>query len=214
MRKYPLINLNCRWRFRPASIQPLAYRAVLYREIPLRMKKNVPTDTSKFAAEILNAALKMSLEWGENWLAPIHQRIQKAYPKLSAEEADSLNLWCIEVRKYAFALVEEEYPLALVNSVSRPRQLNRSASLLRDATENMLDIYSLVEGTTYIIEKDFNDFYNQPFTRGEKLTFVEKHFLPHDGGHTIVFKQRRLYLQEEEHKSIIDNFDAYFARQN
>lgn len=115
MRKYPLINLNCRWRFRPASIQPLAYRAVLYREIPLRMKKNVPTDTSKFAAEILNAALKMSLEWGENWLAPIHQRIQKAYPKLSAEEADSLNLWCIEVRKYAFALVEEEYPLALAN---------------------------------------------------------------------------------------------------
>lgn len=78
----------------------------------------------------------------------------------------------------------------------------------------MLDIYSLVEGTTYIIEKDFNDFYNQTFTRGEKLTFVEKHFLPHDGGHTIVFKQRRLYLQEEEHKSIIDNFDAYFARQN
>ncbi len=75
----------------------------------------------------------------------------------------------------------------------------------------MLDIYSLVEGTTYTIEKDFTDFYNQPVFRGEKLTFVERNFLPYDGGHTIVFIQRTLYLQEEMNKNILDNLNAYLS---
>ena len=70
---------------------------------------------TKIAASMLNVALEMSLEWGENWLAPIQQRIQKAYPELTAGDADILNLWCIEVRKHAFALVKEEYPLAMAN---------------------------------------------------------------------------------------------------
>ncbi len=64
---------------------------------------------------MLNVALKMSLEWGENWLRPIQQRMKKLYPQLTVEETNSLNQWCVEVRKYAFALVEEEYPLALAN---------------------------------------------------------------------------------------------------
>jgi len=46
---------------------------------------------------------------------PIQVRIRKAYPELDADAADNLHFWCIEVRKYAFALAEEEYPLVLAN---------------------------------------------------------------------------------------------------
>ena len=79
------------------------------------MKKQQAVDVARFAPELLNVALDMSLEWGENWLAPIHERIREAYPELSLEDADVLNHWCIEAREYAYALVEEEYPMTLRN---------------------------------------------------------------------------------------------------
>jgi len=48
--------------------------------------------------------------------------------------------------------------------------------------------------------------------RGEHLRFKERHFLPYHGGHTIVFDQRPLYLQEEANASILENFSDYIAR--
>lgn len=50
------------------------------------------------------------------------------------------------------------------------------------------------------------------FSSGETLTFVERNFLPYDGGHTIVFRERKLYLQEDENKEIIDSFAVYVSR--
>lgn len=79
--------------------------------ILLNMNQPAFIDVSHVAPDILNAALGMSLEWGENWLKPINQRIQEAYPELTAEAANNLNNWCLEVQKYAFALVEKDYPL-------------------------------------------------------------------------------------------------------
>ena len=79
------------------------------------MKKQEAVDVSPFSAELLNVALDMSLEWGKNWFAPIQDRIREAYPELSPEDADILDSWCIEAREYAYALVEEEYPMALRN---------------------------------------------------------------------------------------------------
>jgi len=60
-----------------------------------------------------------------------------------------------------------------------------------------VDIYSLNSGATYVVKKQFSDYYGNAFEAGEKLTYLEKHFLPYHGGHTIVFKERNLYLQEE-----------------
>ncbi len=74
----------------------------------------------------------------------------------------------------------------------------------------MIDVYSFEVGVTYTVAKDFIDFYGNKFSRGERLTYNERHFLPYDGGHTIVFKERNLYLQEQENKNVLDSLSDYF----
>jgi hypothetical protein len=78
----------------------------------------------------------------------------------------------------------------------------------------MLDIYTLEKDTAYNVSRGFTDFYGNVFASGETLTYVERHFLPYHGGHTIVFKERNLYLQEDENKDIIESFADYLARAN
>ena len=75
----------------------------------------------------------------------------------------------------------------------------------------MVDIYTLEKGVTYVVNRTFTDFYGNVFSPGETLTYAEKHFLPYHGGHTIVFKERNIYLQEEENKDIIDSFAEYLS---
>jgi hypothetical protein len=75
-----------------------------------------------------------------------------------------------------------------------------------------LTVYSLVPGRLYRIGKELVDHYRDVFHVGVELSFVERHFLPHDGGHTVVFKlpdgaERRMYLQEGE--VILEDLDAY-----
>ena len=79
------------------------------------MKRSKPINVNKFSTETLNIALNLSLKWGEDWLKPIQVRIQKLFPEITDDEADTLNRWCIEAREYAFALVEEEYPLVMAH---------------------------------------------------------------------------------------------------
>lgn len=74
-----------------------------------------------------------------------------------------------------------------------------------------IDFYHLVRDKNYVVLKSFTDFYGNDFTAGEKLIFVEQHFLPYDGGHTLVFRERKMYLQETEQREIIDNFPDYLA---
>ena len=76
----------------------------------------------------------------------------------------------------------------------------------------MVDIYSLVKGATYVVNKKFTDFYGNEFLPGELLIYAERHFLPYHGGHTIVFKDRNIYLQEDENKDFIDSFAEYLSR--
>lgn len=76
----------------------------------------------------------------------------------------------------------------------------------------MVDIYTLEGGATYAVKRTFTDFYGNVFTQGERLTYVERHFLPYDGGHTLVFRECKLYLQEEANRDIIDSFAEYLSR--
>lgn len=76
----------------------------------------------------------------------------------------------------------------------------------------MVDIYTLEQGATYVVKNIFTDFYGNVFSPGEMLTYVERHFLPYHGGHTLVFRERNIYLQEEENQDIIDGFAAYLSR--
>jgi hypothetical protein len=72
-------------------------------------------------------------------------------------------------------------------------------------------IYGLIPGSQYQVTKSFTDYYGNTFGQGEILRFKERHFLPYDGGHTIVFHERSLYLQEEKNQEIVDHFSEYIV---
>jgi len=73
-------------------------------------------------------------------------------------------------------------------------------------------IYTLEKGAAYAVTRAFTDFYGNAFSPGEVLTYEERHFLPYHGGHTIVFKERNIYLQEEANQDIIDSLAEYLSR--
>ena len=73
-------------------------------------------------------------------------------------------------------------------------------------------VYGLVPEGEYQVIKSFTDYYSNQFERGELLRFKERHFLPYDGGHTIVFHERSLYLQESENEELLANFSNYIER--
>jgi hypothetical protein len=77
-----------------------------------------------------------------------------------------------------------------------------------------LTIYTLEESVVYVVTKPFQDYYNNSFTTGEKLTYASRNFSPYHGGHTIVFKEKSLYLHEEINSDIIDAFSEYFQIQD
>ncbi len=76
--------------------------------------------------------------------------------------------------------------------------------------DEAVTIYTLEEGTVYIVTQPFKDHYGTEFSAGDKLTFVGRNFLPYHGGHTITFKEKTLYLQEEENRDVVDSFGDYF----
>ena len=43
---------------------------------------------------LLNEGLALAMDWGENWLAPIQERLRRAYPSLEPHELDAANATC------------------------------------------------------------------------------------------------------------------------
>jgi len=72
-------------------------------------------------------------------------------------------------------------------------------------------LYGLRPGRPYRVVRPFTDFYGNPFQENEILHFKERHFLPYHGGHTLLFAEKTLYLQEEENKEFIGNFSEYIV---
>lgn len=52
--------------------------------------------------EIMNVAMELSLEWGENFHKPIQDRLIQRVPALPRERADELDQFCREVQSFAF----------------------------------------------------------------------------------------------------------------
>jgi len=73
-------------------------------------------------------------------------------------------------------------------------------------------IYGLTAECRYQIVKSFTDYYNNSFKEGDILHFRERHFLPYHGGHTIIFEEQSLYLQENLNAEILDNFSEYIVK--
>ena len=75
----------------------------------------------------------------------------------------------------------------------------------------MLTIHTLEEGVVYVVTKPFTDYHQGGFTPGAKLTYVGRHYLPYHGGHTLFFKERNIYFQEDEDAALLDSFHEYLA---
>lgn len=57
--------------------------------------------------EILNSGLDFSMEFGENWLRSIHQRLKAEYPELNADDLDACNNICNEINRFAHEFIRE-----------------------------------------------------------------------------------------------------------
>ena len=51
--------------------------------------------------EILNHGLNLSMEFGENWLKPINDRLSDTYPELSKSELMYCDKLCRKINEYA-----------------------------------------------------------------------------------------------------------------
>jgi hypothetical protein len=74
-----------------------------------------------------------------------------------------------------------------------------------------MDIHKLKKGSQYRVRQNFADYYHNQFTEGERLTFLESHFLPYHGGYTVVFEEKILYLQEEANSNILSALRDYLS---
>jgi len=81
-----------------------------------------------------------------------------------------------------------------------------------------MTIYELEPGLVYEVVSGFADFKGRRFPTGLQIRFVEQHFLPYDGGHTVCFveepeasppRQVTIYLQEERQREIVDRTEKY-----
>lgn len=52
------------------------------------------------SAALLNEGLDLSMDWGENWLAPIQSRLHKNWPHLKPAELEELNAACQRAMKF------------------------------------------------------------------------------------------------------------------
>ncbi len=61
-----------------------------------------------FDEELLNKALELATEWGENFRQPIHDRIRLTYPELTDGEIDKLTMIVHRAESRIYALAEDE----------------------------------------------------------------------------------------------------------
>jgi hypothetical protein len=82
----------------------------------------------------------------------------------------------------------------------------------RSAQDLKGTIYGMIPGSQYRVIRSCTDYYGNSFEQGAKLRFKQRYFLPYEGGHTIVFEERPLYLQEEMNQEIVDHFSEYIVQ--
>lgn len=78
-------------------------------EIPFPMIASKPHQRGDaFSAELLNYALKLTTEWGENYGKPIDERILRLFPELSDDEIASLTKLSRDAEYYIYDLATQE----------------------------------------------------------------------------------------------------------
>lgn len=70
-------------------------------------------------------------------------------------------------------------------------------------------VYDLRRGRRYVVVQGFTDYHGGRFEAGERLTFRRHDYLPYHGGHTVVFDERTVYLQDEENAEVLGKLRDY-----
>jgi hypothetical protein len=119
----------------------------------------------------------------------------------------------------ALAIFLMSYTWALLLLFRRRDKTKTRAKIMRTAPSTVPSppdaegtVYEMTPGSHYQVMQSFTDYYGNSFQPGERLRFKERHFLPYEGGHTIVFHERSLYLQEDKDRAILENFSAYIEK--
>ncbi len=60
--------------------------------------------SSSASHEIVNAAMKLSLEWGPDYGKPIQARLMKMFPEVTQVQADELEDLCKQIKRFSFDL--------------------------------------------------------------------------------------------------------------
>lgn len=54
---------------------------------------------------LLNQGLKLAMQWGKDWLMPVHCRLAQRFPALSQEQLDELNTTCQAAMSFGHRVV-------------------------------------------------------------------------------------------------------------
>lgn len=81
----------------------------------------------------------------------------------------------------------------------------------RMESPNPTSVYALEPGVVYVVIKPLVDYHKGEFKIGELLTYQGHSFLPYHGGYTIFFREKAMYLQENDHAEILFGMSEYLA---
>lgn len=93
--------------------------------------------------EIVNVAMALSLEWGENFHKPIQDRLLARYPEVSRECADELDKFCREVQSFAFGLYYDEVMNGNDSGAGVSLKIKKRYPFLNQANLGMLNTQGL-----------------------------------------------------------------------
>ncbi len=105
--KYPFIVANpVAEKSGTFYINEIGFRPEDYLNKPLQQPKT--NDATGFSAELLNLALELKTEWGENFQQPINERMLDKFPALTTDEIKELDKIAGEAESFIYTLAEQE----------------------------------------------------------------------------------------------------------
>jgi hypothetical protein len=75
-----------------------------------------------------------------------------------------------------------------------------------------LHLVDMEPGSKYRVLKRFKDYHDNGFEPDTILTFVDRDYFAHDGGHTVKFEETTMYLEDGENFDILRDFHLYFEK--
>jgi hypothetical protein len=85
-----------------------------------------------------------------------------------------------------------------------PTPYNRSAA--------RLSVWEFRPGLVVRVGRSFTDRSNHTIEAGQILHFVKRDYVPYESGHTLTFKEMRIYLQDTDPSDypVIENFENIY----